>query len=206
MSSNMANATTNYRLQQIFDAKVVQDLHCASCSTMLCRRGMKALLLADVSTQLYSSDMPPTDRCDLIGDIYSTDSCQCRLSDFACLSCGEIIGYHVVEPCEKCLRSCNNGHLWMFHGDTVIGSDRVDPRTNRSITWGRVGPASMDVEGNITAHVALQESRQRTLSSTSTSNVPTASMDTSPSRSTSGMAQSDRAGPSDVFGSPVCCR
>ncbi|KAI8622034.1 hypothetical protein BC830DRAFT_1091257, partial [Chytriomyces sp. MP71] len=27
---------------------------------------------------------------------------------------GNVIGYHVTQPCEVCLDSCNNGHFWMF--------------------------------------------------------------------------------------------
>ena len=35
------------------------ELRCRLCDQMLCVRGMKAILLADRSVELYSTDLPP---------------------------------------------------------------------------------------------------------------------------------------------------
>ncbi len=34
------------------------------------------------------------------------------------------VGYHVSAPCETCLRSCHNGHMWMFHERKVKHAER----------------------------------------------------------------------------------
>ena len=36
------------------------------------------------------------------------------------------MGYHVTQPCELCLNSCNNGHFWMFLSDYVAANERLD--------------------------------------------------------------------------------
>lgn len=62
-----------------------------------------------------------------------TENCHCRIRDVACLGCGNVVGYHVTQPCEVCLTSCNNGQylpltsFWMFLSDTVEAQDRLDP-------------------------------------------------------------------------------
>ena len=48
-------------------------------------RGMRALLLADTKTELYSTDMPPLTATALINEPYCTSSCECLISDVACL-------------------------------------------------------------------------------------------------------------------------
>ena len=40
---------------------------------------------------------------------------RCLIRDSACLHCGNVVGYHVIKPCDKCLGECNNGHIWMFN-------------------------------------------------------------------------------------------
>jgi hypothetical protein len=62
-----------------------------------------------------------------------TRNCQCRIRDVACLGwykniniSGNVVGYHVTLPCDVCMNSCNNGHLWMFLSDAVQAQDRKD--------------------------------------------------------------------------------
>jgi hypothetical protein len=38
---------------------------------------------------------------------------------------GNVIGYHVTQPCEVCLDSCNNGHFWMFLSEGVKAQERI---------------------------------------------------------------------------------
>lgn len=42
-----------------FRSKIVCELHCKSCNTDVCSRGMKAMLLADAQVEVYSTDTPP---------------------------------------------------------------------------------------------------------------------------------------------------
>ena len=46
---------------------------------------MKALLLADTKTELYSTDRAPEDGVAAVNDGYTTSSCDCIISDVACL-------------------------------------------------------------------------------------------------------------------------
>ena len=60
----------------------------------------------------------------LVADDYMTRTCSCKIRDVACLGCGNVIGYHVTQPCEPCLGACNNGHFWMFHAAEVAARTR----------------------------------------------------------------------------------
>uniref|UniRef100_A0A8C2XBS8 Family with sequence similarity 72 member B n=1 Tax=Cyclopterus lumpus TaxID=8103 RepID=A0A8C2XBS8_CYCLU len=70
-----------------FKNKCVTQVNCTFCDSLLCTRGMKAVLLADTEVELC----------------YSTESCKCKLRDIACLKwyCN-VVGYHVVAPCKPC--------------------------------------------------------------------------------------------------------
>ncbi|KAI9091856.1 FAM72 protein-domain-containing protein [Phlyctochytrium arcticum] len=108
-----------------FRSKVVCELTCRHCLATVCRRGMKAILLADMNIELFSTDVPPHG-VQLVNDDYQTRNCYCRIRDVACLGCGNVIGYHVTQPCEPCMEACNNGHFWMFHISEVAYADRLD--------------------------------------------------------------------------------
>ena len=41
-------------------------------------------------------------------------------------SSGNVVGYHVIKPCQDCLSSRNNGHFWMFLSDSSYENDRFD--------------------------------------------------------------------------------
>ena len=40
------------------------------------------------------------------------------------MGCGCILGYHVSQPCERCLEARNNGHFWMFYAEGVRETER----------------------------------------------------------------------------------
>lgn len=54
------------------------------------------------------------------------------------------MGYHVSQPCEKCLEARNNGHFWMFYSETVTPSERKDPTASngKPLYWGSIGNAA----------------------------------------------------------------
>ena len=70
-----------------FRAKSVCLLYCKHCSTELCRRGMKAILLGNTKVELFSTDTPPSG-VQLVFQDYMTQNCACRIRDGACLGCG----------------------------------------------------------------------------------------------------------------------
>ncbi|KAF9373661.1 Protein fam72a [Podila verticillata] len=106
-------------------SKSVCRMDCRYCSAVVCLRGMKAMLLADTSVELYSTDHPPGS-VQLIDKDYTTSNCKCKIRDVACRVCGNVIGYHITQPCQQCLKAPNNGHFWMFHTEGVVGQDRVN--------------------------------------------------------------------------------
>ncbi|XP_039225392.1 protein FAM72A [Crotalus tigris] len=121
-----------------FADRCVSLLFCKFCQQVLSSRGMKAVLLADTETDLYSTDMPPISTVDFIGNCYYTEMCKCKLMNVACLKCGNVVGYHVIAPCKPCLFSCNNGHFWMFHSKAVFGIDRFDSSGTDFLLWGNL--------------------------------------------------------------------
>ncbi|XP_051532521.1 protein FAM72A-like isoform X2 [Myxocyprinus asiaticus] len=114
-----------------FKNKCVTQVNCIYCDSLLCMRGMKAVLLADTEIELFSTDIPPNRTVDFVASCYSTESCKCKLRDIACLKCGNVVGYHVVAPCKPCLLSCNNGHFWMFNSEAVTTINRLDATEER---------------------------------------------------------------------------
>ncbi|KAF9562526.1 Protein fam72a [Mortierella alpina] len=105
-------------------SKTVCRMDCRYCSAVVCLRGMKAMLLADTTVELYSTDHPPGS-VQLIDKDYTTSNCKCKIRDVACRVCGNVIGYHITQPCQQCLRAPNNGHFWMFHTEGVVGQERL---------------------------------------------------------------------------------
>ncbi|XP_068714572.1 protein FAM72B-like [Montipora capricornis] len=131
-----------------FQTKCVVKLECKYCERNICARGMRALLLADTKVELYSTDLPPENAIQLIGKDYSTDNCDCRIKDVACLGCGNVVGYHVTLPCKSCISSCNNGHFWMFHSSAVIPVERLDQTGIQIMLWGSLPNSKEDDELN----------------------------------------------------------
>ncbi|KAJ3153431.1 Protein fam72a [Geranomyces michiganensis] len=146
-----------------FRSKIVCELTCRHCDAVVCRRGMKAILLADMNIELFSTDAPPHG-VSLVNDDYQTRNCFCRIRDVACLGCGNVIGYHVTqrelmvlilpcfqygmgEPCEPCMEACNNGHFWMFHISEVAYADRLDTTgTGKALLWAHLPKAETDCD------------------------------------------------------------
>jgi hypothetical protein len=127
-----ARQRSNASMHPSFRSKAVCQLGCSYCDRKICSRGMKAILLADTSVslvnkvELYSTDGVNKGCVQLVDEDYMTTNCRCRIRDVACLGCGNVVGYHVTQPCEACLSSCNNGHFWMFLSDTVSATERMD--------------------------------------------------------------------------------
>nr|KAJ3418754.1 Protein fam72a [Polyrhizophydium stewartii] len=93
--------------------------------------------------ELFSTDAPPYG-VQLVNDDYQTRNCFCRIRDVACLGCGNVIGYHVTQPCEPCMDACNNGHFWMFHVAEVQARERVNGQTTQTLLWSQIPRADKD--------------------------------------------------------------
>ncbi|KAG0032546.1 Protein fam72a [Podila clonocystis] len=137
-------------------SKSVCRMDCRYCSAVVCLRGMKAMLLADTSVELYSTDHPPGS-VQLIDKDYTTSNCKCKIRDVACKVCGNVIGYHITQPCQQCLKAPNNGHFWMFHTEGVVGQDRVNldlPKLVQQLVGMSSSSSSISVLGGPTTSSA----------------------------------------------------
>ena len=56
---DMPRAANAPQARPQFRSKVVCVLDCKHCGTEVCKRGMKAILLADINVELFSTDSPP---------------------------------------------------------------------------------------------------------------------------------------------------
>ncbi|KAI9346788.1 FAM72 protein-domain-containing protein [Zopfochytrium polystomum] len=131
------SVTVHQQMRPQFRGKVVFRLECGDCGVVVCDRGMRAILLADTAVELFSTDHPPNG-VQMVNEDYVTKNCYCRIRDVACLHCGNIVGYHVTQPCKDCLSSCNNGHFWMFHLNHVQSSERIDSSNGNRLFWARL--------------------------------------------------------------------
>ncbi|XP_053562576.1 protein FAM72A [Bombina bombina] len=118
-----------------FKNRCVFVLICRFCEQVLSVRGMKAVLLADTAQEMFSTDIPPVQAVDFVENCYSLEACRCKLKNLACLKCGNVVGYHVVSPCQTCLLSCNNSHFWMFPSKCVYSTNRMDCTGMRVLLW-----------------------------------------------------------------------
>ncbi len=59
---------------------------------------------------------------------------------------GNVIGYHVTQPCHPCMEACNNGHFWMFHVDHVNSIDRTMPDSNKPLVWANLPRSDKEIK------------------------------------------------------------
>ena len=63
--------------------KIVYRLQCLYCTTPVCERAMRAILLADTKVELYSTDIPPR-ALKTMDEDRLTQGCNCRIRDTVC--------------------------------------------------------------------------------------------------------------------------
>ncbi|KAG0249949.1 Protein fam72a [Mortierella polycephala] len=119
-SFSWRGGSLNFRSRRNIGLKEVVRMACCFCETIICERGMKAQLLADQSVALLSTDDAPQS--------------------------GNAIGYHITQPCEKCLSAENNGHLWLFHPEYIFSCPRRDPLFSRPLRWDELPTPDQDYE------------------------------------------------------------
>lgn len=146
-NSSLSVSGTPYqsRPRGTVDRKEVVRMACNFCKTIICERGMRAQLLADQSVALLSTDDDPQS-VSLIDQEYRPTNCLCKIKDTACLVCGNTIGYHITQPCEKCLSADNNGHLWLFHPEFVLSAPRWNFKLDRAVQWGELPEPGQDLD------------------------------------------------------------
>jgi hypothetical protein len=125
--------------------KIVFSLTCRYCRSFVCNRAMRAILLADTKVELYSTDIPPSHHTATGDDDRLTHGCHCRIRDTLCRLCGNVLGYHVSQPCERCLMARNNGHFWMFYSEVVEAGERQDRATGKALSWAQLAPMCQEV-------------------------------------------------------------
>lgn len=140
LSSNNRSLFQNRRNNQL-RRKVVYELDCVHCKSTVCHRGLRAILLSNTKVELYSTDRP-IENVQMVENDYTTDCCKCNIRDLACKGCGNVIGYHVTQPCTSCMEAKNNGHFWMFFSNCVASSERESG--GEALMWTELVPFSED--------------------------------------------------------------
>ncbi|RVD91722.1 FAM72 domain-containing protein [Tubulinosema ratisbonensis] len=102
----------------------IYSLVCKECRNPLVKYSLKSCLLTDYSVNFYSTNVI-SEKISTVNGFYKAFTCKCRVTDMGCINCGTIIGYHIMQPCIKCLSSKNNGHLWMFYEKLVYAFDNT---------------------------------------------------------------------------------
>jgi len=103
----------------------VTYLYCKNCDKLITKRGVKVLLISDLSTELYSTDLSTRN----INESLETQKfslCNCKIRNTFCKSCSHDLGYHVIYPCDECNEGENNSHYWLFHSKNVKAEEQKD--------------------------------------------------------------------------------
>lgn len=53
---------------------------------------------------------------------------------------GNVLGYHVSQPCDRCLEARNNGHFWMFCSEGITSAERMHFDGNGPLYWASLSP------------------------------------------------------------------
>ena len=53
---------------------------------------------------------------------------------------GNVLGYHVSQPCDRCLEARNNGHFWMFCSEGIASIERMHSDGNGPLYWAALSP------------------------------------------------------------------
>ncbi|TPX45747.1 hypothetical protein SeLEV6574_g03690 [Synchytrium endobioticum] len=144
VAPSMRHTSSQSNIHPQFGAKPVCAISCRSCTTPLCYRGMRALLLGNKRIELFSTDSQPVGVSLVCWPDYTTQNCQCKIRDNACIGCGSVVGYHVTTPCETCLEACHNGHYWMFHSEGVTYTERLTGSGKGPLRWANLAAPNDD--------------------------------------------------------------
>lgn len=68
---------------------------------------------------------------------------------------GNVLGYHVSQPCDRCLDARNNGHFWMFYSEGVIPNERKDAEGAGPLFWTALTPMCEFVPASVIAAPGL---------------------------------------------------
>ncbi|KCZ74318.1 hypothetical protein H311_04718 [Anncaliia algerae PRA109] len=100
-------------------------LICKECKKNIVKFALKSCLLTNQSINFYSTNII-SEEISTVNGYYKAHTCKCKVTDVGCINCGSIVGYHIIQPCTRCLNSKNNGHLWMFYESRVVSSDSTN--------------------------------------------------------------------------------
>lgn len=138
--------------------KYVYVVKCRYCQLIMSQTVMKAQLLSSLNHRglgflrfsnmehFYSTQYPSVD-LRMTDESYVSSKCECRVCNTACGQCGNLVGYHILKPCYRCLYGPNpsNGHLWIFIAAYVDISMRVDEK-GQHVTFNDLEKGDLDLD------------------------------------------------------------
>lgn len=114
--------------------KKVYWIECKYCSTILSTRSMKASIIYNPQKTFFSTNKQTKFVIVMNKDYYAED-CDCLIRECVCFYCGNNIGYHVSQPCLKCLKSNHNGHFWIFFNQEIKPKETLFIETEETVYW-----------------------------------------------------------------------
>lgn len=108
---------TTELLEEIIDVNNYK-LYCVECNSKIVKGCSESVLLNNELIRMFSTNKIPKNISGVY-KAYKSSRCDCIIKDNACNSCGNIVGYSVIQPCIDCLACKNNGNLTMFFYDSV---------------------------------------------------------------------------------------
>ncbi|ORX88670.1 hypothetical protein K493DRAFT_268030 [Basidiobolus meristosporus CBS 931.73] len=144
VGSNYTSANYNPTVfLQLNNTKPCCALNCNACQALISKNAIHAVLLNNTRTEIFATDAPPIG-VEGVGADYWSKSCGCRITDLACLSCGNIIGYALSSICPN----CTSEHQWRFHSDTVTFNESLDfhPSDIGAVMGAGITDSVMEVE------------------------------------------------------------
>ncbi|KAM0672205.1 hypothetical protein CWI42_081280 [Ordospora colligata] len=98
-------------------------IRCFGCSSIVCRRAMRSMLLLNTKIKVYSASSS-TECVQCIRDVYMAYMCKCIVIDISCKCCRMVLGYYIVRPCIECTAGICSGRRWIFDTSSVKPSAR----------------------------------------------------------------------------------
>ncbi|RVD93008.1 FAM72 domain-containing protein [Tubulinosema ratisbonensis] len=110
-----------YRVQEMKpkeEMTVIFTLYCFECSNILAYKAYEAYLVLNPHVLSFVSN-EDCKNLTKINEVYRSKYCLCDIKDNACLRCGTIVGYSVIQPCDICYRNDINRNTTVFYDMSV---------------------------------------------------------------------------------------
>lgn len=107
--------------------RMLYTITCRDCSTLFSDMALQGCLVTAL-VAAYSAPFVTRNVDRLSEEVYYTTQCFCQRADLGCVTCGNIVGYLVVNVCTACSRAVHDGNRFIFHPRNVNAMARSEIR------------------------------------------------------------------------------